>query len=1049
MRQPFYSIIFLITLFLPFAGQAQQYLSEVIPERLYQQGVDLLDKKKYSAARESFEEYLDRAPQGQYATESQYYAAFSAVRLYNPDGEAQLAEFVRDHSSHPKAIRANYELGNFYFTEQQYDKVIEYFEKTDIRNLSVTEEESRNFKLGYAYFAKQNFEEATPLFNRLKNSDNPYRSAAYYYAGYLAMQNGNYDAALADLRKIEQDESYGKAVPFLIANILNQQERYDQLKTYGEKILAQNENAGRDAVANFPEIMLLVGEANYRQNNYADAEPFLYTYAQNRNPEQGILYRLGYAQYQLGKTEDAIESFKQIASSKDSIGQFASFYLGVLYTKQDNPEYAVSAFETAAQQNFDEDIREQAMFNLGKTLFDREEYGRAIQSFNQLKEEFPRTRFATEVNNLLSESYLNTQNYAEAIKFIESLPNKTMPVRKAYQQVSYQAGTQAFNQSQYRQAVELFDKSLSYPIDRNLVAGANFWKGEAYSIGKFWDKSIEAYNAVFRGLEGERLEGDKALYHTKAQYGIGYAYFNTEQYSRALPYFRDYLQQSALRTNRNSRDKYFADDALIRLADSYYVTKNYSQAVNTYDRAIRENNPDIGYAYFQKGIIQGIQGNRNEGINTLDQVITRYTDSRYYDDALFQKAQLQLQEGDYDASIQNFTQLVQTQSQSNLVPYALLRRALAYSNQQKYNQAGDDYQRILDDFITHPTANSAILGLQEVSAQSGGSANFSRYLTKYKEANPEDANVASIEYESAKNLYFSQQYDQAINQLQSFIDTYPDNVNAPEAQYYIGESYYRSKRTNEALEVYYSLDAQANHPQAERIVQRIAELEQLQRNFPNAVTYFQQLAKLARNKKQQYNAWQGLMTSYYELSRENPSLLDSVDYYAQQIVEKANVSANATSQANLYRGKAAYEQGDLEKGQQFLSETVAASTDVNGAEAQYLLSQILYDQGDYEKSIDALYELNKNFGAYEYWLGRSFMLISDNYVAMDELFQAKATLNSIIENSPEQEVVQEAKDRLRKIEAREAEQQQEKETVDSTQQETENEIIIEEPSNPQ
>lgn len=54
MRQPFYSIIFLITLFLPFAGQAQQYLSEVIPERLYQQGVDLLDKKKYSAARESF-----------------------------------------------------------------------------------------------------------------------------------------------------------------------------------------------------------------------------------------------------------------------------------------------------------------------------------------------------------------------------------------------------------------------------------------------------------------------------------------------------------------------------------------------------------------------------------------------------------------------------------------------------------------------------------------------------------------------------------------------------------------------------------------------------------------------------------------------------------------------------------------------------------------------------------------------------------------------------------------------------------------------------------
>ncbi|MEM9671158.1 MAG: tetratricopeptide repeat protein [Bacteroidota bacterium] len=1048
MRQPFFKLIFFLFFLVSTTISAQEYLSQTVSDRWYQQGMDLLDKKKFGAARESFERYITQAPSGQYATDAQYYAAYSAIRLYNLDGEAQMAQFLQEQGSHPKAIRANYELGNFYFNEQRYDKVIEYFEKTDTRNLSVVEEETRNFKLGYAYFTRKKFEEAKPLFDVLKNSENPYQNAAYYYAGYIALENGEYNEALNDLRRIENDESYGKAVPFLIANILNQQGRFDQLKNYGEKILAKNKAGSKSSVANFPEIMLLVGEANYRQQRYEDAEPFLYTYAQMRNADRGVLYRLGYAQYQLGKADEAIENLKQAALSQDSVGQFASFYLGVLYTNQDNLEYAVYAFETASQQKYDDKIREQSFFNLGKTLFAREEYGGAIQSLNRLKEEYPRTQYATEANDLLSEAYLHTQNYAAAIKFIEGLPNKTLPVRKAYQQVSYRAATQAFNQSKYRVAVDLFDKSLEYPIDRELVAAANFWKGEAYSIGKFWDKAIDSYNAVFRTLTGERLEGEKALYHTKSQYGIGYAHFNMKQYSQALTHFDKYVQQTMLRRNRSNQDEFYLADALLRLGDSYYVTKNYQKAIQTYDRAIQQRTAEAGYAYYQQGIIQGILGNSDQGVQKLDKVLNQYRDSPYYDDALFQKAQLQLQQGDYRNAIQGFTALLENQSQSVLAPYALLRRAVAYSNQQQYREAEQDYKRILDEYMSHPTANSAILGLQEVTTLSGSSSSFSAYLTKYKEANPEDANVAGIEYESAKNLYFSQQYTQAIQQLQKFADTYPDNTNTPEARYYIGESYYRLGRIEEALETYYALTAVPNHPQIQRIMQRIAELEQSQANYANAVTYFQRLAQSARTTKQRYNAWQGLMTSYYELARENPLLLDSVDYYAQQILEKANVSTNAANQASLFRGRAAYEQGNLGQAEQVLAELAQSAPDENGAEAQYLLAKIKYDRGNYQESIDALYELNKNFGGYEDWLGASFLLIAENYAASDELFQAKATLTSIIENSPQPDVVKQAQDRLSALELEEAEQQQKREAQDSAQQESENEIILEEPSNP-
>ena len=753
--------------------QAQQYVSDASTVNHYQRGTELLDKKKFGAAREEFQTYLAQEPHGAYAAEAEYYTAYAAVRLYNPDGPARLAEFIRTYPSHPKALRANYEMGNFYFRDEDYGRAIEAFEGADARNLSREDEATRNFKLAYAYFTRQKFKEAQPLFNSIKSSNNVYSSAASYYAGYIALQQGDYDEALDDLRRAEQEESYARVTPYLIANVFSQQRKYDRLIEYGEKMIERGRDS--DAVANLPELMLMVGDAYYEQDEFAKAKTYLSAYAEEKSPNNEVLYRLAYTQFQTGDVAQAIENFKPVASDKDSIGQYASYYLGVLYTREENPEYAATAFESAANRTFSKKIQEQAHYNLGKVYLASGDYGRTLQTLKKFKETYPRSKYTTEVNDLLSEAYLNSQDYGEAMKFIEGLPNKTQQVRRAYQQVSFKAGTQMFNQSRYPQAVQLFKKSTEYPIDPAYLAAANFWAGEAYSIGKRYDQAEAAYEDVFAALRGERLEGEKALYHTKARYGLGYVYFNTKQYPKARDNFEAYLKEVSLRTRGKNQDEYFYDDAVLRLADSYYVTKAYGEAVQTYDRAIRERNPDVAYAYYQKGIIQGIQGEYRAGIENLDKVVRSYPESPYRDDAMLQKAQLNFEQGNYDAAVSGFSQLIKTYPQSNLAPYGLLRRALAYSNQKNYRGASQDYKKILDSYGTHKTANSALLGLQEVSRQTGGTDEFSTYLARYKEANPENENVASIEYESAKNLYFSQDYNNAIEQLNNFINNYPNS----------------------------------------------------------------------------------------------------------------------------------------------------------------------------------------------------------------------------------------------------------------------------------
>lgn len=1021
---------------------AQQYLADVESIHYYQQGMDLLDKQKYSAARDAFESYLEADEEGARTAEAEYYIAYSALRLYNADGESRLAEFVEEHSSHPKAVRANYELGNFYFKDENYEKAITYFEKTDTRNLTEQEQNTRNFKLAYAYFSQQNFYKAKPNFDQVKASESPFASAANYYSGYIAYQQSDFEAALKDLQRAEQESSYAEVVPYLIANIYYKQGRYDRLQTYAQGILDSNSQR----IKNLPDIMLLAGEAYFMQEDFAQAEPFLSEYARMRRPDAPMLYRLAFTQYKTGKEQAAIDNFKQVASRRDSIGQFSSYYLGLLYVKQDNETFAASALENAASMNYSPDIKEQASFKLGKVYFALGEFGRAIQTLQDFRQEYPNSEHSIEVNDLLSEAFLNTQNYVQAMSFIEELPNKTMKVRRAYQKVSFYAGTQRFNQAQYREAVTLFGKSLQYPIDREIVAGANFWKGEAYSIGKKYEEAINAYAGVFRALDSQRsLEGMSEMYHLKSRYGIGYAYYNTKQYARAREHFLAYVQAIERKSGGSPSDKLNYEDALIRLADTYYVAKNYNQAVNTYEQAIRYNSPDADYAYYQKGVIEGIQGKTQTAISSLETVMDRFPESPYRDDAIFQKAQLHFEEGNYQVAINGFSRLVQTNRQSNLVPYAFLRRALAYTNLQQYAQASADYKEIIRNYTDHTTANSALLGLQEVQSLSGQSEDdFSEYLALFKQSNPENKEVAIIEFESAKNLYFSQKYQAAVARLLEFIDNYPDNVNVDEARYYIAESYYRSDQIDQALQYFYQIAEQGTSSRLNRTIQRIGELEQYRGNHEQAVQYFRKLAKIARNKREQFNAWSGMITSYFAQGEENESLLDSVDYYADLILEKGNVSAAAENMAMLYQGKAAYQRGNYEKAVDNFLKTLNSAKDEYGAEAQYLMAQIQFDQGKYVESIETLYDLNKNFSIYEDWLGESFLLIADNYIALEEIFQAKATLNSVIENSPLPYIREQAQQKLNALNEMEAEQEAEERRQDSLKIQQENEILIEE-----
>jgi TolA-binding protein len=109
--------------------------------------------------------------------------------------------------------------------------------------------------------------------------------------------------------------------------------------------------------------------------------------------------------------------------------------------------------------------------------------------------------------------------------------------------------------------------------------------------------------------------------------------------------------------------------------------------------------------------------------------------------------------------------------------------------------------------------------------------------------------------------------------------------------------------------------------------------------------------------------------------------------------------------------------GDYETAKDEFLNTLNAARDEYGAEAKYLLAEIFYLNKEYAQCKETVISLNNDFAAYEIWVGKAFLLLADNSLAQDgDAFQAKATLESLIEHFPLQSIKDQAKAKLAEIE---------------------------------
>lgn len=978
-------------------AQAQHTQVFTNPDHYYREGIELFDREKFGAAQQAFSQYVRLIGDNAKTTDAQYYYALSGLYLLHANSEKLILDFAAQHPAHPKASVAYLELGKFYFNKKDYEKSIEYLEKTPSAKLDINQVREAEFKLAYAYFAGKKFDKAKELFDRNKLGNHNYVYASNYYAGYIAYRNGDYAGAKKDLQMAAQNDAYKQIVPYMLTEILYKEGNTDEVISYGEKVLKQQPEP-----QNADEIQILVGDGYYKKGNYKKALTYFTDYAKGKKKlDLTIAYKLGYANYKTGNYKNSIKYFQPVASQKEILGQNAAYHLGLSYLKDTNKQFALAAFDQARRVDFDKPVTESATIKYAQINYENGNFNETINALGEFRKKFPQSKLSDEADDILSESYLNTSNYGDAVRHIEALSQRSSRINQTYQRVTYYQAVQLFNDGRFQEALTMLDKSLEYKYDNEIRAASYFLKGEAQSIAQRWEEAIVSYGSVFKTPNAAKTDN-----YMKARYGIAYAYYNNQQYDKALPHFKAFIDNEDVKAGNPNKN-----DATIRLADCYYIQKNYSQALALYDKAIAEKAVDADFAYFQKGVIYGIQRKREQAVESLRTLVANYPRSQYADEAAYQRALIDFEAGNYAPSIAGFSNLIDARPDSRLVPNALHKRGVAYSNLTKPNEALADFKRILNDYPSSKVAQNALYSLQEVLAATNKSEEFDTYLARFKSANPQSGALESVEFEAAKSLYLSGKYEPAITRLEAYLSSYATSAYAPDARYFLADAYLKNNDKEAALAKLKEVITENKSEYVSRALFRAAELEFENKNYAEAITYYNRLRETATSKKDQSNALIGLMKSYF-LTNDYAN----TGKIADELIAQGNASLNAYNSALLYKGKASYAAGNLEQALIELSTAVGSATDANGAEAQYLVGDIHYKQKKYKESLNDLFKISSNYASYEYWLGKAFILIADNYTATNELFQAKATLNSVIENSPNTEIVEEAKSKLATLE---------------------------------
>ena len=913
----------------------------------------------------------------------EYQTAFTELQQQfeqrSPATINHLKQYLKDYPYTPYSDEILLMEGVLQTEKGKYKQAIKLFNQVKSKNLSRQTQPMWYFYMGYAYIQQQEYDQALPLFLTLTKHQTLYTPHAHYYAGYCYYCKQDFPHAMAEFLAVESLGGYKQIAPYYIVQIYYAQHEYDQIYDRAEKLLTDfPDNPHND------ELHRMLGEIYYQDSAYNEAINHLQTYRtlrleQKQEPLRNDLYLLGMANYSAGYYANAIDYLKEVKEQQDSISENTYLHLGHSYLRVGDEEKAKLSYAAAMRFKINDQLREEAMYNYVQiTYLQGSALGENITAFQDFLTEYPNTKYANKVYALMADMYLTSKNYQAAYEALSEIQHPDAKMQETKQYLRYQLGMDAFLQGKMQDAIEWMTQVI------NNDKKTSQYKTEAYYVRAESQYRMHQYAACLEDIKQYESQSNVANSPNQvpAMYLKGYALFNQQQMKDAEYTFRQYLAKADNQTTTYA-------DASNRLGDCLFYSRQFDDAIATYQQVVEHNTTGVDYALFQQGYAQGLLHRYPNKIQTMQTLETRFPHSDYADDALYEQARAHLQLDQYKEAIKAYTQLTTDYPNSNKAAKSALEIGMTYRTLKQYDSAIQAYKNTIQRYAGSEEAYAALEGLEQVFVETNRISDYLAYTKTLDKVNMQAATSEdSLVYVTAELQYMMGNYEQAAAGLTTYLTSFcPGGRYCMIAQYYAANSYYRLKQYDNAIDQYSALADMAGNPYMEEACMRVAELSYDKGEYRTASYYFQRMEEIASSSVMRTTAQLGVLRCSHLLG-DKATTIEA----ANRLLEEQSIADDIRKEALYYRAKAHLEDNQFGLAVVDLTPLAKEVRTAMGAEAKYQLANCYFQLGSIDMAEEEIMSFTKMQTSQQYWLAKSLILLSDINVARNDLFQAKQYL---------------------------------------------------------
>ncbi|MCX7820328.1 MAG: tetratricopeptide repeat protein [Brevinematales bacterium] len=709
------------------------------------------------------------------------------------------------------------------------------------------------------------------------------------------------------------------------------------------------------------------GKTAYQAGKYSLAiDLFKKTLASDREKkyEESTLYYLSLALHYNGDYKDSINYLLNLLNKypETIYKEQATFFIAINYYKTKDYETALNRLRKYIASFPKGKWVKDAKFTIAYILMFMNQYTQASKEWENFIREFPKDEKTAESNLRLGQSYFYDENYKKAktvfLEFVDNFKNSPF-----YEEGLFFLGKTYYFLDENEKATQIFESlknksSFPYYEDVLYFGGSSFVR-----INRFRE-ALDMWLNLTNSKE----------YSYDINYKIGVLYRDLKEYENSIFFLKKAL---SIADDKNKRKVNY------EIGLTLYEQGNYDEALNIFESLNRIEDEITPLSLQKSGEIYYEKKSYKIAYDKLSIVINRYSVSKVYKDALYYRAKVNYELGNYDATIKDVElYLLRDDVLPDERASSYILTGDSYIAMGKFEEAANSYLKLLTLKSSYP---------EEKAYQLAGWAytkgnNYEKaksYYDKILKTSKDRTYLALANYNIGILEYNRKNYTESRKIFENVYKNYKDTEYSEEAALKIGWIYFKEEKFKQLVDYlnnitiskkwdYFNLKGWGYF--------RLGEYKIAIDNFTNSISYA--LDSLSSN-----DSIRAVGKSYYNLNDyKNAFFYFEKAYYFSYETGLTNELPSLISDMAWSLVKS----GDFSKAYQYYEELIEKYPNSPAtSESLFKLAEYYFNISDfkralnyYQKIIDLNYDANFVSLSY-YWAGWCYLNMNDKKRAME------------------------------------------------------------------